>query len=102
MAWQQRCFLNSCLSPGILVLAVFYAGISYVGYEASDSRRLWATVPRGIWAWSRPGGCCAPLWMATKPWQITGTGSKAPAQHTTRSLCNCAVMAIGTGAGIYV
>lgn len=27
---------------------------------------------------------------------------KAPAQHTTRSLCNCAVMAIGTGARIYV
>lgn len=72
------------------------------GYEVSDSRLLWAAMPRATWAWSRAGGCRFPLWMAMKTRQITGRESKAPAQHPARSLCNCAVMAIGTGAGIYV
>lgn len=43
-----------------------------------------------------------PFGWPQKPGQMRGTASRAPAQHTTRSLCNCAVMATGTGAGICV
>lgn len=67
------------------------------GCEASDS-----AMPGGIWAGSGSGGCRFPLWMAIKAQQIPGRASKAAAQHTPRSLCNGAVMAIGTGARIYV